>query len=165
MAGNKILDAVMSQWMRAVDPVKALTGSTGQEIARDAPRSRFASLSRKGRRSDLPQHALATARMAKRVGPLALPVGVAKEVVTGVGSMARGGKFLGEQGFSPSDLQANLTGYLLGEGRKKGSKVRAGVQAAHDQKAKDAKHFILGQIKDEMRAKTEIPIDGDSGVM
>jgi hypothetical protein len=56
-------------------------------------------------------HRLATREAAKRFGALpALGLGLVKEGVTGLASVAGGGSFVDPAGFDPGDIQANIEG-------------------------------------------------------
>lgn len=62
-------------------------------------------------RPDRPVHAYTSQRIAERLGPeVATGLGVAKEAVQGLLAPLMGRSPLGEHGFDPEDVKANLVG-------------------------------------------------------
>lgn len=90
--------------------IRAATGMTPAELY-DAAANGQSAVPYDPARPDRAVHGLAAERMAQRFGPdLASLLGLGKEVVQGVGSLATGGDFYGPTGMDQEDLVANETG-------------------------------------------------------
>lgn len=90
--------------------IKAATGMTPAELYAAAANGQSA-VPYDPARPDRAAHGLAAERIAERFSPdVASLLGLSKEVVQGLGSLASGGDFYGPTGMDQEDLVANETG-------------------------------------------------------
>lgn len=81
--------------------LRLLTGRSEYELAGDIPAGG----------SDKDLHSLASALMTNRIGPVnSFGVGLGRELIQGLGAGLSGESPIGEHGFDPQDIYANLHG-------------------------------------------------------